>query len=187
MSRLAAAVTRFTRSVKGPAIRRRAITRNVAQLAAGVALHGLRLAVAREVVRAAALVASRGTASSEAAAEASVAASRRAACSTSHSGVGAVAGKVAVQTTAVAASAGAGSAKAQRRAVGLDVAETLAVVALLGWRGVSEVEAEDTMYDVLSVVRGWGHPLDSWPGCLPVHCQYAMHSLSKHVSPVLQL
>ena len=187
MSRLAAAVTRFTRSVKGPAIRRRAITRNVAQLAAGVALHGLRLAVAREVVRAAALVASRGTASSEAAAEASVAASRRAACSTSHSGVGAVAGKVAVQTTAVAASAGAGSAKAQRRAVGLDVAETLAVVALLGWRGVSEVEAEDTMYDVLSVVRGWGHPLDSWPGCLPVHCQYAMQSESKHASPVLQL
>jgi hypothetical protein len=21
--------------------------------------------------------------------------------------------------------------------------------------------------DILSVVRGWGHPLDSWPGCLP--------------------
>jgi hypothetical protein len=23
-------------------------------------------------------------------------------------------------------------------------------------------------------VRGWGHPLDSWPGCLPVESQYAL-------------
>jgi hypothetical protein len=30
------------------------------------------------------------------------------------------------------------------------------------------------MYDVLSVVRGWGHPLDSWPGCLPGDCQYVL-------------
>ena len=34
------------------------------------------------------------------------------------------------------------------------------------------------MYDVLSVVRGWGHPLDSWPGCLPVDCQYVLDSPS---------
>jgi hypothetical protein len=31
------------------------------------------------------------------------------------------------------------------------------------------------MYDVLSVVRGWGHPLDSWPGCLPVDCQQVLN------------
>lgn len=33
------------------------------------------------------------------------------------------------------------------------------------------------MYDVLSVVRGWGHPLDSWPGCLPVECQYVLSNI----------
>ena len=159
------------------------------QFAAGVALHGLSLAVAGKVVGSTALVAGgRASASSETATEtSSIAATRRTASSTTHSRVGAVAGKMASDTAAVAASAGAGSTQTQSWAVSLDVSETLAVVALLGWRGVSEVEAEDTMYDVLSVVRGWGHPLDSWPGCLPVHCQYAMQSESKHASPVLQL
>jgi hypothetical protein len=27
-------------------------------------------------------------------------------------------------------------------------------------------------------VRGWGHPLDSWPGCLPVDCQCVLHNSS---------
>ena len=109
------------------------------KLAAGVALHSLGLAVTGKVVRSTALVASgRASATSETATEtSSIAATRRTASSTTHSRVGAVAGKVAVQTTAVAASAGAGSTQTQSWAVSLDVSETLAVVALLGCSLVS--------------------------------------------------
>lgn len=102
------------------------------KLAAGVALHGLSLAVASEVVGSAALVAGgRARTASEATAETAIAATGR--TRTTHAGgVGAVAGKMADHPAAVAAAAGAGTAQAERGAVGLDVAETLAVIALLG-------------------------------------------------------
>ena len=116
-----------------------AVTGDVAELSAGVALHSLSLAVAGEVVGTTALVASRGAAAlaSEASAEASseAATGRRSASSTAHSWVGAVARQVARQTAAVAASAGASTAQAEGGAVSLDVSKTLAVVALLSWRG----------------------------------------------------
>ena len=118
-----------------------AVTGDVTELATGVAFHGLSLAITGEVVGAAALVASCGTAlASEASTETSKA-TTGSTSSTAHSWVGAVAGKVAGQTTAVAASAGAGTAQAQSGAVSLDVSKTLAVVALLGYRRVSEVWA----------------------------------------------
>ena len=152
---LAAAVASLASSVEGTAVRSSAVARDVTELAAGVALHGLSLAVTGEVVGATTLVASRRTAlTSEPTTEASVAATGSTS-STTHSWVGAVAGEMAGQTAAVAAPAGAGAAQAQSRAVSLDVSKTLAVVALLGCRkGQWGVRVAVAMYDVLSVVRG---------------------------------
>ncbi len=108
------------------------------QLAAGIALHGLGLAVAGKVVGTTTLVAGgRASAASETATEASSVAATGSTSSTTHSRVGAVAGEVAGDTTAVATSARAGSAQAQSWAVSLDVSKTLAVVALLGCPFVS--------------------------------------------------
>lgn len=108
------------------------------QLAAGIALHGLGLAVAGKVVGSTTLVAGcRASAASEAATETSSVPSSGSTSAATHSRVGAVAGKVAGDTAAVAASACAGSAQAQSWAVSLDVPKTLAVVALLGCSFVS--------------------------------------------------
>jgi len=60
MACLAAAITGLAGGVEGTAVGGGAVAGDVAELAAGVALHGLSLAVAREVVGAAALVAGRG-------------------------------------------------------------------------------------------------------------------------------
>ena len=56
---LTAPVASLTRCVRGGAVGSGAVARDVAELAARVALHGLSLAIAREVVRTSALVASR--------------------------------------------------------------------------------------------------------------------------------
>lgn len=163
------------------------------QLATGIALHGLSLAVTGKVVGSATLVASsRASAASEAAPEATIAATGSAS-TTAHSWVGAVAGKMASNTAAVAASARTSSAQPQCWAVSLHVSEALAVVALLscclvsvlvlaqfqiagplqickdGNRGTvwSGQRSSWVQNDILSVVRGCGHPLDSCPGCLP--------------------
>lgn len=116
MTRLAASVASFARSVEWAAVRSSAVTRDVAELATGVALHSLSLAVSCEVVRSTALVTSGWTrATSKAAPKASIATTSRSS-SASHSsggtGVRAVASQVAGETTTVAASAGAGSAQA---------------------------------------------------------------------------
>jgi hypothetical protein len=67
--------------------------------------------------------------------------------------------------TGVAAAASTGAAQTKGRTVSLHMAEALAVVALLGWR---ERQREDIdiwwQRGILSVVRGCGQPLDSWPG-----------------------
>ena len=61
MASFSALVARLARRVRRTTIRSVAVARDVAELAASVALHGLSLAVASEVVRATALVASRST------------------------------------------------------------------------------------------------------------------------------
>jgi hypothetical protein len=130
----------------------------VSELAAGIALHGLRLAVTSKVVRAAALVAGRLAGAADKAspclAEAA-AADGSAPVEAGNRGVGAgalekkksayvggfslsrtggggthsqVANRVAVVAPVVS---GCAAAQTQGRALGLDVAETLAVVALL--------------------------------------------------------
>lgn len=133
MASLAATVAGLAGSVERTAVGGGAVARDVAKLAASVALHGLSLAIAGKVVRATALVASgRTRAASETTAEATVAAARNAsAAANAAGGVGAGTRKVSGLSAGVAAAAGAGTAQAQGGAVSLNVAETLAVVALL--------------------------------------------------------
>lgn len=165
MTSLAAAVTGLPSGVERAAVGRCAIAGDVAQLAAGIALHGLSLAIAGEMVRSAALVTgSRASAASEAAPETSSKATAtrgRANSTTSHSWVWAVAGEMAGQTTAVATSAGASSTQAESWAVGLNVAESLAVVALLGLSGAWMRAAIGLVAGLLAVVaeplRGGTH------------------------------
>ena len=118
------------------------------ELAARIALHGLSLAIAGEVVGSTALVAGgRARAASEATPKTTsslVSAARGSAGTTAHSWVGAVAGEMAREAAAVAASAGAGAAQAQRRAVSLHVSKTLAMIALLGCPAVSFSFAHDS-------------------------------------------
>lgn len=132
MPSLAAAVARLARLVERPAVRRRAVARDVAKLAASVALHGLRLAVAREVVRATAFVAHRSAIGTrEAATESTSWGSAGAAADRSGVRGWAVAREMTGLAAGVAASAANAAAQAQGWAVGLNVAEALAVVALL--------------------------------------------------------
>ena len=136
---LAALVAGLAGGVERAAVGGGAVTRDVTQLAAGVALHGLSLAVTGEVVGAAALVASGGA---RATGDEATAAAVAAVAATGHHGdaaaeassVGSLAGasQMAGLATVVAAAAGGGTGQTQGRAVRLDVAEALAVVALLG-------------------------------------------------------
>lgn len=66
---------------------------------------------------------------------------------------------------AVVAAAVSTTVQTQGGAVSLDVAETLAVVALLGWMlSASWNGGRFILSDrLLSVVRGRGQALDSWP------------------------
>jgi hypothetical protein len=91
------------------------------------------------VVGTSTLVASSSTrASSESSPEATCeSATRGAASSTTHSWVGAVAGQVTSETAGVATTAGTSSTQTQSWAVSLDVPESLAVIALLGYAIVS--------------------------------------------------
>jgi len=138
VSSLTAPVAGLASSVKRATVRGRAVTGDVTELAASVALHGLSLAVASKVVGAAALVAASSTATSETTAAASEATSEGSASSTANRGNGsstgsrAAPGKVARLAARVAAAVGGTTADAKSRAVSLDVTETLAVVALLG-------------------------------------------------------
>lgn len=148
----ATAVASLAGGVKWATVGCSAVAGDVSQLATGVALHSLSLAIAGEVVRSTTLVASsRASAASEAAPETSVSAARSAR-TTTHSWVGAVAGKMASNTAAVAASAGTSSAQAQSRAVSLDVSEALAVVALLGLSGAGMRASIGLVSGLLAVV-----------------------------------
>lgn len=191
---LAAAVAGLAGSVQRAAVGSGAIARDVAKLAASIALHGLSLAVAGKVVGTAALVAgSRTGAASKTTAEATVAAARNAsAAANATGGVGAGTRKVSGLSAGVAAAAGAGAAQTQGRAVGLDVAETLAVVALLrlGGARVGAAIALVAWGRGQSVMEGrveWRRGL-CVPGCLPVARQSASaFSFRDGSGPDLQL
>jgi len=134
---LAAPVAGLAGRVGGAAIGRGAVTADVAELATGVALHGLGLAVTGEMVGAAALVAL----SSAVVLDTSVAAAEATAGSTSattdwgnrrSAWSWAVARNVAILAARVAAVVAGTTTQAQSRAVSLNMAKALAVVALLG-------------------------------------------------------
>lgn len=133
---LTALVASLAGSVERSSVRRSAVAGDVAELATGVALHGLSLAVASKVVGAAAFIASgRARVAGEAAAsEPSETATRygRAPPDSDTSGVGARAGQVAGLPAVVAAAIRTGTGQTEGRAVSLDVSKSLAVVALLG-------------------------------------------------------
>lgn len=90
---LAALVAGLAGRVKGTTVGSRAVARDVAELAASIALHRLRLAVASEVVRTAALVARRraGTAKATPRRTEAAAPNNTASAEAGHRGVGAVA------------------------------------------------------------------------------------------------
>ncbi|KAH8646758.1 hypothetical protein BX600DRAFT_155560 [Xylariales sp. PMI_506] len=142
---LAALVAGLASSVERAAVGGGTVTGDVAELAAGVALHGLSLAVTGKVVGSTALVAGgrTGTASGESTTAAetttvSTAGDGSTAADTDTGRAGASTGQVARLAAVVATAAGSGTGQAEGRAVGLDVAKTLAVVALLSLGGTRE-------------------------------------------------
>jgi hypothetical protein len=155
---LTALVASLASRVERATVGSSAVAGDVAELAAGVALHGLSLAITSEVVGAAALVAggrARAAGESATAAKATVAAAGNGSTATHGTGadrVGAGAGQMAGLAAVVASTAGTGAAQAQGRAVGLDVAKTLAVVALLGLGATRQRAAVRLMAGLLAVV-----------------------------------
>jgi hypothetical protein len=165
---------------EGTAVGSGAVTGDVTELSAGVALHSLGLAVTGEVVGATTLVAGCGAGvtletTAETTLEAATAAAGRggtggsSGSGTGGSGVGAVTlgllgwlvgrkrtwtyGKVTGLAAVVAAAVGT-AVQAEGGAVSLDVTETLAVVALLGW----------VVLDVLAVAGVRGIAYSRWYG-----------------------
>ncbi|KAI1104347.1 hypothetical protein F4804DRAFT_192339 [Jackrogersella minutella] len=139
----AALVAGLARRVQRATVRRRAVSGDVTKLSAGVALHGLSLAVAREVVRTTALVACgrSGATGETASAEATTISTAGYLCAASCSSagrVGASSGQVTGLSTVIAATVTASTAQAEGRAISLDVSEALAMVALLRLRGTGE-------------------------------------------------
>lgn len=147
--------------VQGTAIGSRAVARDVTELAASIALHGLSLAITGKVIRSTTLIArSRARAtnkSTPAASKSSITTTARTNwAATAHvdtSGVRASASQVAWLTAVVAATT-SGTATAQTKcwAVGLDMAKTLAVVALLGLGGARKRAAVGLVAGLLAVV-----------------------------------
>lgn len=141
MTRLATLVAGLARGIQRTAVGSSAVARNVTQLATGIALHGLRLAVTGVVVGTTAFVAGGSTVGGnsvvEATAEATTEAwaARTAGARSSHARGRAVASDVAHLTTRIAAAASGASGNAQSGTVSLNVTKTLAVVALFGLGG----------------------------------------------------
>ena len=88
MASLTTPVAGLSSSVERAAVRGRAVTGDVTELAASVALHGLSLAVASEVVGTTALVAAGSTATGETTAAASEATAEGSASTTANGGNG---------------------------------------------------------------------------------------------------
>jgi hypothetical protein len=155
---LAALVACLASGVEGTAVGGRAIARDVTKLAAGIALHGLGLAITSEVVGTSALVAGGRT---RAAGKAATSAKATRVATTAHGGaathggadgVRACASKVTRLTTVVAATAGASASQTEGWAVSLDVAKTLAVVALLSLGSSGKRAAVRLVSRLLAVV-----------------------------------
>lgn len=133
MAGLTTLVAGLTRSVQRAAIGGGTISRDVAELAAGIALHGLCLAIAGKVVRATALVAgsrSGATGESSTGRETSVATTGDGGSTSTHtdtdtdtdtSGVRARSGQVARLAAVIAAPVSSGAAQTESRAIGLDM------------------------------------------------------------------
>ncbi|KAI0420719.1 hypothetical protein F5X98DRAFT_15770 [Xylaria grammica] len=139
MAGLAALVAGLTGRVEGAAIRGGAIARDVAKLATGIAFHSLGLAVPGEMVGATALVAgrmARATGETTASITTKTATSGRRTTTHVNTGrAGASPCKMARLPTVVAAAVSAGGAtQAEGRAISLNMAQSLAVVALLSLR-----------------------------------------------------
>jgi hypothetical protein len=138
VSSLTALVAGLSSGVERATVGSGAVSGDVAELAAGVALHSLSLAITGKVVGTTALVAGgRARAASEATSAVATRETTTAHRSTAAHGartnrVGTSTSKVTGLATVVASTAGTGAAQAESRAVSLDVAETLAVIALLG-------------------------------------------------------
>lgn len=157
MASLAALVAGLAGSVQGAAVGSSAISGDVAELAASIALHGLSLAVASEVVGATALVAcSRtravGEASTTIAADETTTAHGSTTAHTRIAGVGASTSQMAGLAAVVASATGGSAAQAESRAVGLDMAQSLAVVALLRLSRARERAAVGLVARLLAVV-----------------------------------
>ena len=185
MSSFSTAVACLSSSVERSAVRSRAVARDVAKLAACVAFLRLRLTIASEVVGSSTLIAHSGTVVLEATAHAepSTAAGGSTSSHASNTRCWAVAlfyvshlclithretySKVTRASAGIAVTAST-AAQAEGRAVRLDVAKALTVVALLGCRSACKQVFYVILIErlnVLSVVRGIGQPFDSWPSC----------------------
>lgn len=157
VSSLTALIASLASSVERTAVRSSTIPRDVTELAAGIALHGLSLAITSKVVGTTTLVASgraRTTGETTTAVTTGEATTTHGS-TTAHSRtnrVGAGASKVTGLATVVAAAAGAGTAQAEGRAVSLDVTKTLAVVALLGLSGSGKRASVGLVARLLAVV-----------------------------------
>jgi hypothetical protein len=157
VSSLTALVASLASSVERTAVRSSAVPRDVTELAAGIALHGLSLAITSKVVGTTTLVASgrARTTSETTTAVATGEATTTHGSTTAHSRtnrVGAGASKVTGLATVVAAAAGASATQAEGRAVSLDVTKTLAVVALLGLSGSGKRASVGLVAGLLAVV-----------------------------------
>lgn len=140
MASLTALVTGFASSVERTAVGGSAIARDVTKLATSIALHSLSLAITSKVIGATALVTSgrASTASKAATSEAAPVASTGDGAPARNSNAGggwAGASQMSRLPTVIAATAGAGTAQAQGRTISLNVAQALAVVALLRLSG----------------------------------------------------
>lgn len=157
---LATSIARLSGGVKRASVRSSTVTRDVSEFTASVALHGLGLAIASEVIRPAALVAGgAGGASIEATTRSEATTSITATGNWSSpskigSGrVGAVASEMSGKTACIAGAAGwVRAVQAEGRAVSLDVAQTLAVVALLRFGGARQRALARLVVWLLAVV-----------------------------------
>jgi hypothetical protein len=158
VSSLTALVAGLSSGVERATVGSSAVSGDVTELAAGVALHSLSLAVTSKVVGTTALVASgrARTTSKPTSAVATGEATTAHGSTTAHgaraNGVRASASKVTGLATVIATTAGTSTAQAEGRAVGLDVAKTLAVVALLGLSGSGKRASVGLVARLLAVV-----------------------------------
>jgi len=150
---LTALIAGLASSVERSTIWSGAVTADVAELAACEALQGLSLAVSGEMVALTALVAGCWAWALESStwSKASLESATRSESTTSNSWwCSAVAGEMALETTGVAAAGGSG--KAEGWAVGLDVSNAGARIALLGLGGAWERAAVRFVSWLLAVI-----------------------------------